>query len=529
MKSVRTVKLLLAAAMMLACVVSLQAAQPVFVRALDYQAQTMEPNDTGIFSLAVGDLNRDGKKDIFVGLDTFGILPACYTPWIATGPTDPRGTLFTERMYDNGGVNPFTVYVGDWTGDGNNDAIVTRGFYDPCEPDPAYNRLGQFCSYRSLTSAWGWSGGWEYDPSPYFTTVGGPFKMPQPIDLDGNGYPDLVTVRNQDGKTCLRLNDGLGHFPNTDTYSVDQIIFNENAPFSECNEPYAVATGHLDATSPAGQNDIAIVRPSDGALFILFQHKVGNKYFNADANYVSRPTIYAGYGSHDDDLHLRVTHLAIGDFDADGKNDIAVVRENGDLFINFQRPAKPGTVVPDFSNNPQVMTYGRKLVDMKVADVDGDGRTDIVAARSDGVLSILYQKSPGVFSYKMIDRWPADYNDANGLITSVAIGDMDGPVDGIKDITVGLTNGRIFTYYGLCSQGIEGDLTGDCMVDFRDVKQFASQWLQTPPVIPGNTPGIPTAHTEDLSGDGTINFKDMAILALDWMKCNLVDKSNCWK
>jgi len=55
---------------------------------------------------------------------------------------------------------------------------------------------------------------------------------------------------------------------------------------------------------------------------------------------------------------------------------------------------------------------------------------------------------------------------------------------------------------------IAGDLTGDLIVDTKDLAIFSNNWLV-----------IKTPHSEpDFNNDGIVNFKDFAMMAQSWAK-----------
>jgi uncharacterized repeat protein (TIGR01451 family) len=60
-------------------------------------------------------------------------------------------------------------------------------------------------------------------------------------------------------------------------------------------------------------------------------------------------------------------------------------------------------------------------------------------------------------------------------------------------------------------EAIDGDISGNGIVDFEDLAILANQWLQTP--------GIPSADiAPPPSGDGVVNFEDFAEIAENWME-----------
>jgi hypothetical protein len=467
-----------------------------------------DPEAFPICSLAAGDLNRDGKKDLLVGFNES--VPSYVDAHISTfvqGAT-PR-TGFTLVARQQVAWKP-SVFIKDLNGDGYNDIMYTRNVtnYDylgnPTSYAGTYSRYISLAADANIVNASSWN-------FAALGNFGGWISGPAFADLNQDGKMDFVRVRDKDGQVSRYFGDGTGSFPGY----LDFMYFNYGSVVPGWDlEPNPIVAGHLDASNSASVNDIAIARAVDGTLFVLFQHPTGT--FNGpDPNYTKRVFSCGGFGQEGaGDLHLRPTHLGIGDFNHDGKNDLIVVREDGYVYICYQGAEH------DFSNVVTLMSFGKKITDMKVGDLDGNGSDDFVIARSNGDLYVNLQTAPGVFNTQLIASFPS--TDPNvGLIGAVDIADMDN--DGLNDIVVGLTDGRIFIFYQQpsCSQKIPGDVTGDCMVDYRDVNLLASQWLLT-------TSGAPYAAS-DTNGDNTVNLKDMAVIANHWMQCNLINQGDCWK
>jgi len=68
-----------------------------------------------------------------------------------------------------------------------------------------------------------------------------------------------------------------------------------------------------------------------------------------------------------------------------------------------------------------------------------------------------------------------------------------------------------------CSGEIDGDVNGDCQVNFEDMSVIAVNWLEAED----------EPRYGDLYDDGVIDFMDFSKMAADWCNCNIVPASAC--
>jgi len=118
----------------------------------------------------------------------------------------------------------------------------------------------------------------------------------------------------------------------------------------------------------------------------------------------------------------RPAYVAVGDFDGDGKPDLAVVN-SGDNTVSVLRGRGDGTFAPAIT-----YTVGVSPEYVVARDVNGDGKPDLVVANSgDNTVSVLFGRGDGTFAS------PVSYA-AGANPQFLAAADFNG--DGMPDLAV---------------------------------------------------------------------------------------------
>jgi hypothetical protein len=332
-------------------------------------------NDYGE-AVAVGDFNGDHKLDLVVGaVDPRSQVP--YSVSLLFGNGD--GTFQPAVSYAQNG-SPDFIAVGDLNADGMLDLATAN-----LNPDGVTVLLGKGNGTFQTTVAYALPG------SPNCVAVG---------DFNGDGIPDLA-MNGYD--TLILLGNGDGTF---------------KPPVSYPAGNGAVAVGDFNGD---GKLDLAVADYGDGltnpgnTVSILLGN--GDGTFRAPASYR---------------VQFSPSALAVGDFNGDGKLDLAVTNQGSGC-------CAPGTISilmgnGDGSFKPQVIyPVGDGPSSVAAADFKRDGTLDLVVTNAGNssifgnTISVLLGRGDGTFQ-------PQVTYAVGTSPMSVAVGDFN--ADGNLDLAV---------------------------------------------------------------------------------------------
>jgi hypothetical protein len=227
-------------------------------------------------------------------------------------------------------------------------------------------------------------------------------------DFNDDGRADVavasryVTGTQSPGSVDLYLQNATGAFDAPVQYAVGP-------------DPWGLSAGDIDGD---GKLDLVAATPSSAPIQPnVINNSGGISILRQDpahpGSFLPSQWILTGGMASD---------AAIAQLTTDGLADVVVadsVLVNGRALLLEQSSSSPGTLLP-----PVALPAGKASEDVAVADVNGDGLTDIVLAAYDSV-AVFYQRAGGGFDPVVI--LPA------GLSTQgVAVADLDG--DGRADI-----------------------------------------------------------------------------------------------
>jgi len=320
--------------------------------------------ESGPTAIAAADFNGDGVSDIVIAYRGGNS--------ITLNPGSTTGIIGLPAHYAVGNT-PFALVVADFNNDGKSDVAVANEFSEDVSI-----LLGNGAG--SLGAAHSFPAG----RSPYSLTAN---------DFDGDGKLDVAVVDFASNSISILSGDGAGNLKLSAALIAGQF-------------PNAVASGDLNGD---GKPDLAATTVND--LAVLLSN--------------SSPAGFAAGSSFAAGRNLR--GLAIGDFNSDGRPDLALADANlaassGGVAILL------GTESGGFAD---AKTYiaGAESYAVAIGDFNSDGKQDLaVANNSTRNVSILLGNGDGSFGP------PQNLFAGTGSPTSVAVGDLNR--DGYPDLVV---------------------------------------------------------------------------------------------
>ena len=405
------------------------------------------------YSMDAADFNGDGIMDLAMsGQNPEGSLGVRI--WLGNGD----GTFNGGGFYaSGGGANPNNVTARDVNGDGIADLVVGNS----CASDTCAH--GSVSVLLNLGNGGGFATAVEYPTGP---------NTLDPVvgDLNNDGLLDII-AGNSDGTASVLLNQGGGTFSAALPYSIGLDYpdigvvadFNQDgnidiAFVDQCGDPscvgragtVSVALGAGDGTFPefqansGGEYAVSVAMADvsgDGKPDLLVANEcasgancpssggsVGVLLGRGDGTFQAA----VPYGSGGEDA----LSVAVADVNGDGKPDLLVTNAcaSADCSNGGSVSVMLGNGDGTFQAAVPYGSGGEDALSVAVADVNGDGKPDLLVANNcasnclGGSISVLLGNGDGTFQAAV------PYGSGGEYASSIAVADVNG--DGKPDLLV---------------------------------------------------------------------------------------------
>lgn len=309
-----------------------------------------------------------------------------------------------------------------------------------------------------------------------FTIAGnkayGPYKLALG-DIDGDGKLDIVVVNTLGYVSVFRNASTMG--------SITTNSFASNVDFLTGSQSTDVSLADIDKD---GKIDIAVSNSFNSTVSIL-----------RNTSTIGTITTSSFASKVDFAIGNNPTRLVLGDMDGDGRVDMVVTNNSNDSVSVFRNTSISGTItLSSFAPRISYKTIHSPLnkKDISLADLDGDGKLDIVVSGNSDSISIF--RNTSIIGVISTNSFASQIYISKGVgVSQIAIGDLDG--DGKPDI---ITNSTYYTISIFKNISTSGSIT---------TNSFANK-------VDFNVSGTSRPYLFDLNGDG---------------KSDIVIANNCFK
>ncbi len=338
---------------------------PTFAPAVNYYMGTTSAPT----AVVAADLNGDGQLDLLTAniySSTVGVL-------LGTG----TGSFAGPALYNTGtGSFPLSLAVADLNGDGHPDVLTANSLA---------NTVGVLLGTGSgaLTNRTDYSVGTTSNPNSLAVA-----------DVNGDGYPDVLTANQGSNTVGVLLGTGSGGFGAVATYAA--------GPFGG---PHSLAVADVNGD---GHPDVLTANSTADAVGVLLG--TGQGSFGAATLYALGP-------------NSRPFAVAVADVNGDGRPDVLTANSGtGTAGVLLGTGTGSFGAVSTYSTGPASQPVG-----LAVADLNGDGHPDLLAA-TDSAPAVCILLGTGTGSFGAATAYSAGPNSYPHSLTAADV-NGDGKLD----------------------------------------------------------------------------------------------------
>ncbi len=326
---------------------------PVGATTPSFAQQQTFATGRGPHSIAVGDFNGDGKPDLTV-VNEFDNTASVL---LNTTPTGSANASFAPQQTFAVGDRPFKVAVGDFNGDGKSDLAVAN--FTSATVSVLLNTTPTGATTPSFA------------PQQTFATGSGA-NFVAVADFNGDGKPDLAVDNEGPNTVSVRLN--------TTPAGSATVSFAPQLILPTSSYPVFIAVGDLNGD---GKPDLAVDDQPSNIVSVALNTTASGA---TTPSFTPQRTFPVGGGS---------ASIAVGDFNSDGKLDLAVTNDHDGTLSVLLNSTPLGATTPSFTSQ-QTFATGIAPAQGVVGDFNGDGKPDLAVA-NDGsnTVSVLLNDSAG--------------------------------------------------------------------------------------------------------------------------------------
>jgi PKD repeat protein len=328
---------------------------------VSFSAKVDFTTDLGPQSVAIGDIDCDGKLDlvvtnalssnvsVFRNTSTIGVI---------------NSSSFAPKVNFISGINPSSVKISDLDNDGRPDMAVANA---------SSNTISVFRNVSTIGSITINS----FSPKVDFTTSSNPYFIAVG-DLDGDMKSDLAVVNYSSNTVSVFHNKSTSG-------NIFLSSFASKVDFATGASPRSIVIGDLDGD---GKPDIAVANYGSSTISILRNTSTsGNIGSNSFASKVDFAT------------SSNLISIGIGDINGDEKLDLTFGHLVNDQVSVFLNTSSLGSINSSSFASKIDYTTGSIIFSIAIGDLDGDGKPDL-ATTSGNTLSVLRNSDrPTINSY----------------------------------------------------------------------------------------------------------------------------------